>query len=97
VTSTASSPGAPPTPAPATSTTSFGIDKDQTRTTPTPTPTPTPGQTHPDNLAPLCRGHHNIKTHGRWKYVRNRDGTYTWTSPRGQTYLVTKQGTVRLD
>jgi len=56
-----------------------------------------PGQTHPDNLAPLCRGHHNIKTHGRWKYRRNRDGTYTWTSRHGLTYLVTSQGTVRLD
>jgi hypothetical protein len=55
-----------------------------------------PGQTHPDNLAPLCRRHHNIKTHGRWKYRRNRDGTYTWTSRHGLTYLVTKQGTVRL-
>jgi hypothetical protein len=56
-----------------------------------------PGQTHPDNLAPLCRRHHNIKTHGRWRYARNRDGTYTWTSRHRLTYLVTKDGTVRLD
>ena len=56
-----------------------------------------PGQTNPDNLAPLCRRNHNIKTHGRWKYIRNRDGTYTWTSRHGLTYLVTKDGTIRLD
>jgi hypothetical protein len=56
-----------------------------------------PGQTRADNLAPLCRGHHNMKTHGRWKYRRNRDGTYRWTRPRGQTYLVTREGTISLD
>jgi 5-methylcytosine-specific restriction endonuclease McrA len=56
-----------------------------------------PGQTTPDNLAPLCRRHHNIKTHGRWRYRRNPDGAYTWTSPRALTYLVTRQGTIRLD
>ncbi|MBE7325604.1 HNH endonuclease, partial [Nocardioides sp. Y6] len=24
--------------------------------------------TRPDNLAPLCRRHHRVKTHGRWRY-----------------------------
>ncbi|WP_162254252.1 HNH endonuclease signature motif containing protein, partial [Nocardioides sp. Root151] len=33
-----------------------------------------PGQTSPDKLAPLCRRHHLAKTHGRWSYVRNKDG-----------------------
>ena len=47
-----------------------------------------PGQTRPDNLAPLCRRHHRAKTHYGWTYVRNRDGTYTWTSPYGHRYTV---------
>ena len=44
-----------------------------------------PGQTHPDNLAPLCRGHHRAKTHGRWSYRRLPDGGYRWTTPTGRT------------
>ena len=52
-----------------------------------------PGQTHPDNLAPLCRRHHRCKTSGRWRYRRNSDGSYTWRSPSGRTYGVTSSGT----
>jgi hypothetical protein len=48
-----------------------------------------PGQTHPDNLAALCRRHHRCKTSGRWRYRRSRDGSYLWTAPTGQTYTVT--------
>ena len=33
-----------------------------------------PGQTHPGNLAPLCRTHHRIKTHTSWDYKRLDDG-----------------------
>ena len=44
-----------------------------------------PSQTHPDNLAPLCRHHHRVKTHGRWHYRRLPDGGYRWTSPTGRT------------
>ena len=44
-----------------------------------------PGQTHPDNLAPLCRGHHRAKTHGRWHYGRLPNGGYRWTTPTGRT------------
>ncbi len=29
-----------------------------------------PGQTRPDNLAPLCRTHHRVKTHTAWDYKR---------------------------
>ncbi|MDT0200525.1 DUF222 domain-containing protein [Nocardioides sp. AE5] len=54
-----------------------------------------PGQTRPDNLAPLCRRHHLAKTHGSWRYVRNRDGTYTWTN-HTHTWLVTHSGTTSL-
>ena len=53
-----------------------------------------PGQTRPDNLAPLCRRHHRAKTHFGWSYVRNRDGTYTWTGPRGHRYTVDARGVV---
>ena len=55
-----------------------------------------PGQTHPDNLAPLCRRHHRCKTAGRWRYRRNPDGSYLWHSPQGRTYLVTPTGTLTL-
>jgi hypothetical protein len=53
-----------------------------------------PGQTRPDNLAPLCRRHHRAKTHHGWTYVRNTDGSYTWTSPHGHRYTVDTRGTV---
>ncbi|MFS3129624.1 HNH endonuclease signature motif containing protein, partial [Nocardioides sp. Bht2] len=56
-----------------------------------------PGQTTPENLAPLCRRHHLAKTHGRWRYQRTKDGNYLWTDHRGQTWLVTTVGTIRLD
>jgi hypothetical protein len=52
-----------------------------------------PGQTRPSNLAPLCRRHHRAKTFGGWSYRRQRDGTYTWTSPHGTTYTVGPDGT----
>ncbi|WP_162262617.1 HNH endonuclease signature motif containing protein, partial [Nocardioides sp. Soil796] len=55
-----------------------------------------PGQTSPDRLAPLCRRHHLAKTHGRWSYVRNKDGTYTWTNQYRRTWLVTTHGTIEL-
>ena len=45
------------------------------------------GQTTRVNLGPLCRQHHNAKTHGLWKLHYNPDtGTKTWTSPLGKTY-----------
>ena len=55
-----------------------------------------PGQTHPGNLAPLCRRHHRAKTHGRWHYRRLPDGTYAWTSPHHDHYLVHDGGTLAL-
>ncbi len=46
-----------------------------------------PGQTHPGNLAPLCRTHHRVKTHTAWDYTRLDDGgSYAWTSPTGHQY-----------
>ena len=54
-----------------------------------------PGQTHPGNLAPLCRRHHRAKTFTGWTYERQSDGTYAWTSPHGHTFVVGPDGTRR--
>ncbi len=45
-----------------------------------------PGQTRPENLACVCRRHHRLRTFTAWDYQRADDGTYTWTSPRGQHF-----------
>ena len=45
-----------------------------------------PGQTHPGNLAPMCRTHHRVKTHTTWDYKRLDDGSYTWTTPTGHQH-----------
>jgi hypothetical protein len=55
-----------------------------------------PGQTHPDNLACLCRRHHRAKTAGAWRYHRTAEGHYLWRGPYGRSYLVTPDGTVNL-
>ncbi|QWC84827.1 HNH endonuclease [Nocardioidaceae bacterium] len=47
------------------------------------------GQTSSANLAPLCRFHHRLKTHGGWAYARTGPGAYEWTSPHRQRFLVT--------
>lgn len=52
-----------------------------------------PGQTCTDNLVPLCRLHHRVKTHGRWTYRRLSDGSYLWIGPHGQLYRVDHTGT----
>ena len=46
-----------------------------------------PGQTRPENLACLCRRHHRLKTFTAWHYQPVGDGSYRWTSPRGQTFV----------
>jgi hypothetical protein len=51
------------------------------------------GPTCPCNLAPLCRGHHRLKTHGGWTVGVAAPGTYRWTSPHGYRYLVGPSGT----
>ncbi|PWN03411.1 DUF222 domain-containing protein [Nocardioides silvaticus] len=50
------------------------------------------GATCPCNLAPLCRGHHRMKTAHRAAYRMIRPGTYHWTLASG-TYLVDPTGT----
>jgi hypothetical protein len=45
------------------------------------------GRTTRVNLGPLCRTHHNAKTHGRWRlHYQPATGTKTWTSPLGRRY-----------
>ena len=56
-----------------------------------------PGQTTPGNLAPLCRRHHRLKTHGGWSYTQPGPGTYLWRSPQGRHYRVDHTGTTPLD
>ena len=45
------------------------------------------GQTHRDNLAPLCRHDHRLKHKGGWSVTRLPDDTYQWTSRLGRTYF----------
>lgn len=48
------------------------------------------GTTVSVNLGPLCRQHHNAKTHGRWRlHYDAKTHTKTWTSPLGRTYVKT--------
>ena len=55
-----------------------------------------PGQTHPQNLAPLCRHHHRAKTEERWTYQRTDHGDYLWRDDHGHSYAVTTHGTLEL-
>ncbi|WP_114559089.1 HNH endonuclease signature motif containing protein [Desertihabitans aurantiacus] len=44
------------------------------------------GPTSSDNLAPLCRAHHRLKTFTGWRHTRTGPGCYDWTSPHGYRY-----------
>ncbi|HEX9763188.1 MAG TPA: DUF222 domain-containing protein, partial [Acidimicrobiia bacterium] len=48
------------------------------------------GKTGLENLAPLCRHHHQLKDHG-WTYQQTPDGTIIWTSPLDHTYTTNGQ------
>ncbi|MBW8751354.1 MAG: DUF222 domain-containing protein [Propionibacteriales bacterium] len=54
------------------------------------------GPTCACNLAPLCRLHHRMKTHGGWTYTILKPGTYLWRSPYGYTWLRDQTGTTDL-
>ena len=45
------------------------------------------GPTTEANLCCLCRRHHRLKTHGRWRLERGPNGALRWSSPRGATYV----------
>lgn len=51
------------------------------------------GDTDLENLAPLCRGHHMVKHHGRWRLrqVPGSGGALEWTSPTGRRYVVSPE------
>ncbi|HEX5860265.1 MAG TPA: HNH endonuclease signature motif containing protein [Nocardioides sp.] len=51
------------------------------------------GPTCTCNLAPLCRRHHRLKTHGGWTYTTLEPGTYLWSSPHRYQYLRDHTGT----
>lgn len=54
------------------------------------------GETSTDNLAPLCRRHHRLKTHGGWSYTPIDPGTYLWTTPHSYHYLRDHTGTTNV-
>ena len=52
------------------------------------------GPTASDNLGPLCRRHHRLKTHhAGWGYTVLEPGTYLWSSPHGYQFLRDHRGT----
>ncbi|MDP3892160.1 HNH endonuclease signature motif containing protein [Nocardioides sp.] len=55
------------------------------------------GATCSCNTAPLCRGHHRLKTHGGWSYDVLGRGTYLWHSPHGRLFRRDHTGTEPLD
>jgi hypothetical protein len=55
------------------------------------------GQTSTANLAPLARGHHRVKTHGRgWVHRQPVPGVHYWRTPHGHWARVDHHGTRRL-
>ena len=55
-----------------------------------------PGPTTASNLGALCRRHHRLKTHGRWRVRQPASGVFEWTSPHGHTYRRDHTGTTRM-
>ena len=51
------------------------------------------GDTALENLAPLCKGHHQMKHHGGWhlRQIPESGGAVEWTSPAGRRYVVTPE------
>ncbi|MEO6266426.1 MAG: hypothetical protein ABIO66_07465 [Nocardioidaceae bacterium] len=57
-----------------------------------------PGQTRVENLGPLTRFTHRVKTHGRgWRHHQPVPGVYLWRSPHGSWFKVDRHGTHRID
>ena len=54
------------------------------------------GQTRLDNLAPLGRFGHRVKTHGNWTLRQPFNGIMVWRDPHGQVYLVDHTGTHKI-
>jgi hypothetical protein len=47
-----------------------------------------PGTTSHENLAPLCRNHHRLKSEADFTLHHFSPGTYVWTDPTGHRYEV---------
>jgi len=55
------------------------------------------GQTHPDNLAPLTRRQHRLKTHAPgWRHHRLAPDAWLWRTPTGHWLRVDNTGTHHL-
>ncbi|HWJ11783.1 MAG TPA: DUF222 domain-containing protein [Nocardioides sp.] len=54
------------------------------------------GPTSTDNLGPLTRTHHRIKTHAGWQVRQPFPGVVIWRDPYGAHYLVDQTGTRRV-
>jgi hypothetical protein len=55
------------------------------------------GQTRPDNLGPLKRPEHRVKTFGRgWRHYQPQAGIYLWRTPHGYWFRVDHTGTQAL-
>ena len=52
------------------------------------------GTTSSDNIAPLCRRHHRLKTHSAWSYTMLEPGSFLWSSPHGYQFLRDHHGTL---
>jgi hypothetical protein len=52
-----------------------------------------PGQTSVEQLGPLARSSHNVRTHGRWSLRHPDPNTWVWWSPQGHIFLVNATGT----
>ena len=46
------------------------------------------GPTADHNLGPLCRRHHQVKTHGGFRLRQVEPGVFEWTTPLGRRYRV---------
>jgi hypothetical protein len=52
------------------------------------------GQTRVDNLGPMGRFGHRVKTHGRgWRHRQPEPGVYLWRTPHGYWFRVDQHGT----
>ncbi|MQA84022.1 MAG: DUF222 domain-containing protein [Streptosporangiales bacterium] len=45
------------------------------------------GTTCPCNLAPLCRRHHQVKQHHRWRVLQPWPGVIVWITPAGKWHI----------
>ncbi|NYI46260.1 hypothetical protein BJ993_003340 [Nocardioides aromaticivorans] len=54
------------------------------------------GPTSTDNLGPMTRTHHRIKTHAGWQVRQPFPGIVIWRDPHGAHYLVDQTGTRRV-